>query len=151
MNRLIELLDESAKLYENFLELEYKKYDVVIKNDIEVLEEIVAQEQAYYMKMRGNEQKREQLLNSMGHKGKTLKEIIDAVEGNENNLLKEKYEEFSKLIADVKKISSLCKTIIDVRMHRINNALEQLGEKENTYSVTESKGNSKSLLLSRKI
>lgn len=151
MNKLIELMDESAKIYKNFLELEYKKYDAVIKNDIELLEEIVAQEQAFYMKMRGIEQKREKLLDFMGFKDKSFKEVIESVEGNEKDTLIEKYDEFSKTIAEVKKIVNLCKTLIEVRMHRINKAMEQLGEKDNTYSLSENKNNSKSMLFSKKI
>lgn len=151
MNKLIELLDDSAKIYKNFLELEYKKYDAVIKNDIEALEDIVSQEQAHYMKMRGIEQKREKLLYSMGYKDKSLKEIIEVFEENDKTLLNEKYEEFSKTIAEVKKIVSLCKTLIEVRMHRINKVMEQLGEKGNTYSLAENKNNSKSVLFSKKI
>ncbi|WMJ78586.1 MULTISPECIES: flagellar protein FlgN [unclassified Sedimentibacter] len=151
MDVLIKLLEESSNLYKNFLELEYKKYDTVIKNDIETLDDIVSKEQAYYLKIRGIEQKREKLLDSMGYKNMTLKEVIEAADDKKAAMLKEKYEEFAKIIAEVKKISDLCKTIIKVRMHRIDRAIKQLGEKENTYTVQESKNKTKSLLLSKKI
>ncbi|MGD9569214.1 MAG: flagellar protein FlgN [Sedimentibacter sp.] len=150
MDRLLELLGESAELYKNFLELEYKKYDTVIKNDIEVLDDIVSKEQAFYLKMRGIEQQREKIVDAMGYKNKSLKEIIET-DTKENLKLKEKYEELSKVIAEVKKISSLCKTLIEVRMHRIDKTLEQLGEKENTYSNNQTSIKTKSLILSKKI
>jgi len=153
MYRLIELLEESAGLYKKFLELEYKKYDAVIKNDIETLDDIVCKEQAFYLKMRGIEQNREKIIDSMGYKNKSLKEIIEA-DKKDNLELKEIYEELSKLIAEVKKISSLCKSLIEVRMHKIDKALQQLGEKENIeniYSNDKSKVKAKSLILSRKI
>ncbi len=151
MDVLIELLEESSNLYKNFLELEYKKYDTVIKNDVETLDDIVSKEQAYYLKIRGIDQKREKLLDSMGYKNMTLKEVIEAADDKKTVILKEKYEEFAKIIAEVKKISDLCKTIIKVRMHRIDRAIKQLGENENTYTVQESKNKTKSLLLSKKI
>jgi Fe2+ transport system protein B len=152
MNRLIELLEESAELYKGFLELEYKKYDTVIKNDIEALDDIVSKEQAYYLKVRGIEQKREKLLESMGYKGKTLKEITEVCDENDKDMLNKEYDELLKIITDVKKISSLCRTLIEVRMHRIDKTMEQLGEKNNTYSNNQSSpGKSKSFILSKKI
>lgn len=152
MNRLIELLEESAELYKNFLELEYKKYDTVVKNDIEALDDIVAKEQVYYLKIRGLEQKREKLLDSMGYKGKTLKEIADACGETDKNILNQEHDELNKIIAEVKKISSLCRTLIEVRMRRIDKAMEQLGEKDNVYSNNQSSpGKAKSLILSKKI
>lgn len=152
MNNLIELLEENAKVYKSFLELEHKKYDALIKNEINVLDDIVAQEQACYLKMRGLEQKREKLVDTLGCKDMTLKEIIKLAEGEEKNILIKKYEELNAIVNEVKKINSLCKTVIGVRIHRINKAMSQLGESENTYSNLQSKGSkANSLGLSQRI
>lgn len=151
MEKLIDILKESADLYKNFLELEYKKYDTIIKNDIDALDDIVSKEQAFYMQMRGLEQKREKLIDSMGMNGKTLKEIIDSEVSDKDELLGE-YEELKGIISEVKKINSLSKTLIEVRLRRIDKAKSQLGETENTYTYKEIKnGNAKSLILSKKI
>lgn len=151
MDKLKELLEESADLYNNFLELEYEKYDTVLKNDIETLDDVVSKEQAFYLKMRGLEQKREKLIDSMGMSGKTLKEIIDSSEEAKNMLIEE-YEKLNSIMSEVKKISHLCKTLLEVRLHRIDKAMSQLGEKENTYTNKESKNNNaKSLMISKKI
>jgi len=152
MKTLYEILKESAGLYKNFLELEYKKYDIAIKDDIVALDDIVSKEQAFYLKMRGLEQKREKLIEEMGMKGKSLKEIIELTDEEQRPMLIEAYDELYELILGVKKISNLCKTVIEVRMNRIRKAMSQLGEKENTYSNEEGKyNNSKSLILSKKI
>ena len=152
MKTLYEILKESAEVYKNFLELEYKKYDAIIKDDTAALDDIVANEQVYYMKMRGFEQKREKLIEIMGVKGKTLKQIIELSDEEQRPMLTEAYEELYKLILDTKKISNLCKTVIEVRLRRVHNAMNQMGEKDNTYSNEESrKNNSKSLIFSKKI
>lgn len=149
---MINILNESADLYKNFLELEYEKHDAVIKNDIELLDDIVSKEQVYYMKMRGLDRKREKLIDSLGCKGMTLKEIINSDKISNKEELKKKYNELNEIIYEVKKINNLNKTLIDVRMHKIDDALVQLGEKDNTYSNTENKNNSgKSLIFSKKI
>lgn len=150
MDELIELLKESAEVYKQFLELEYEKYDIVIKNDIETLDDIVSKEQVVFLKMRGLEQKREKLIISMGMSGKTFKEIIDYLDKDEN-LLSE-YEKLKSIISEVRKISSLCKTLIEVRLHRLDKAMSQLGESENTYRNKEIKNSSaKSLIISKKV
>lgn len=152
MKTLHELLIESAEVYKNFLELEYKKYDTVIKDDIAALDDIVANEQVYYLKIRGLEQKREKLFETIGMKNKTLKQIIELSDEEHRPMLTEAYEELYKLILDTKKISNLCKTVIEVRLRRVHKAMNQMGEKDNTYSIEESKNNnSKSFLLSKKI
>ncbi|MDF2948240.1 MAG: hypothetical protein K0R07_250 [Sedimentibacter sp.] len=150
MEELIELLKESAEVYKQFLELEYKKYDIVIKNDVISLDDIVSKEQVVFLKMRGLEQKREKLIVSFGMNGKTFKEIIDNQDEDEN-LLSE-YQKLKSIISEVKKISSLCKTLIEVRLHRLDKAMSQLGESENTYTNKEIKnGSAKSLIISKKI
>jgi flagellar biosynthesis/type III secretory pathway chaperone len=152
MNPLYDLLKGSTQLYSKLLELEHEKYDAVIKADVEVLDDIVSKEQAYYMKMRGDEQKREKLLKEMGFSGKTMREIINMSQGEEKDRLNDVYNELNGLLKEVKKINGMCKTLIEVRLRRVDNALSQLGEKENTYTETEHKnGNAKSLIFSKKI
>lgn len=148
MNTLYELLKENAELYKIFLDLEYKKYDAVIKNDIKSLDDIISKEQAYYLKLRGIELKREKLMDSLEMGGKTLKEIIDS---SECEKLEEQYEELRNTITELKKINNLIKTVIEVRINRIDKAMLSLGEKENTYSNGKSRNTQKSLLISHKI
>jgi hypothetical protein len=148
---LYEILRESAELYSNFLELKYKKYEFIIKDDTLSLDEAVAKEQAFYMKMRGLEQKRTAHIEKMGMKDKTLAEIIELSDEDDKAILKEVYDELKNLITEVKKISNLCKLVIEVRLRRIDKAMSKLGQKENTYSIEDVKNNNKSFLLSKKI
>lgn len=151
MNTLCELLKENNEIYKMFLELEYDKYEAVIKNDVISLDNIVSQEEVYYLQMKGIEHKREKLLNSLGLSGKTLKEIIDAAENEFKTNLQEEFEELNNTIKELKKINELLKTIIEVRLRRINKGLSNLGEKENTYSNDKSKNATEGLLISQKI
>lgn len=142
MNPLYDLLKESTQLFSKLLELEHEKYDAVIKADIEMLDDIVSDEQAYYLKIRGDEQKIENLLEEIGCSGKTLREIIDMSQGEEKTKLINAYKELNELLKEVKKINRMCKTLIEVRLRRVDNALSQLGENKN---------NAKSLMISKKI
>lgn len=141
MNSLYELLQDSAELYENFIKVEYEKYDAVIKDDINKLDEIISKEQVFYLKMKGLEQKREKLAQAMNMTDKTLKEIIETSDKDENYKLKLVYDRLFKALKDFKKINQECKTLIEVRLHRIENAMTKLGKKENTYTSGESQRN----------
>lgn len=151
MNTLYTVLNESAQIYREFLELEYKKYDAILKADIETLDDLVSKEQAFYLKIRGLEQKREHIIETLGFEDKTLKEIIEISNNEQKQILLDIYNELNKLITEVKKINNLSKTLIEVRLHRVDKAMAQLGEKQNTYVRNEHKNsNVKSLMISKK-
>lgn len=151
MNTLYTVLNESTQIYREFLELEYKKYDAILKADIETLDDLVSKEQVFYLKIRGLEQKREHLIETLGFKDKTLKEIIEISNNEQKQILLDIYNELNKLITEVKKINNLSKTLIEVRLHRVDKAMAQLGEKQNIYVRNEHKNsNVKSLMISKK-
>ncbi|MDD4437020.1 MAG: flagellar protein FlgN [Tissierellia bacterium] len=151
MNTLYELLKENNEIYKMFLEQEYDKYEAVIKNDVISLDNIVSQEEVYYLQMKGIEHKREKLISSLGLSGKTLKEIIDAAENEFKTNLKEEFEELNSTIKELKKINDLLKTVIEVRLRKINKEMSNLGEKENTFNNNKSKNSNDGLLISQKI
>lgn len=151
MNELRDILREMIQLYKPCLDLEYDKHEAAIKNDIETLDRIVSEEQVFYMKMRGLEQKREKLFNSMNLGNRSLSEIIDTMEEKQDEF-KKLQDELNDILAELKKINSLNKTVIEVQLRRIDKAMKDLGEKENTYTSGKSNDNPpKSLLISRKI
>lgn len=142
IDALYGMLGEGALLYESLIKVEYDKYDAVIKDDINELDKIISKEQVFYLKMKGFEQKREKLMSSMNMNGKTLKEIIAMTDEPDNSKLKLMYDRLLKSLNDFKKITKECKTLIEVRLHKIDNAMNKLGEKEN---------NLQGLIVSKKI
>lgn len=125
MEILYELLRENNAIYKLFLELEYKKYEAVINNDIISLDDIVSDEEVYYLKMKNVEHKREKHLNSLGLKDMTLKEIMDSLEHEYKAILQEQYNELNNTIKELKKINSLLKTVVEVRLRRIDNDMKE--------------------------
>lgn len=152
MDSLYAILEESSELYENFIKVEYEKYDAVIKDDIKKLDEVIEQEQVFYLKVKGLEHKKEKLIETMCMKDKSLKEIICLCDEDESLRLKSMYDRLLKALNDFKRINLECKTIIEVRLHRIDVAMSVLGEKENNYPSSENQKNSlKSSIVSKKI
>jgi hypothetical protein len=151
MNTLCELLKENTEIYARFLELEWEKYNAVIKDDVFALDDIVSQEEVSYLKMKGIEKKREKQIDLLGLKGKTLKEIIDISEDKYKTILLEQYEELNNIIEELQKINNSLKTVIEVRLRRIDKEMDSLGEKGNTYSGDKNKGAKEGILISKKI
>lgn len=146
------ILNEFTELYDSFIKIEYDKYNSIITDDIKTLDEIISKEQVFYLKMKGLEQRLDKFLNSMDMKDKTLKQIIDLAKEEDCSKLKLIYDKLLKLINDFKKINKECKTLIEVRLHKIDKAMSELGEKKNTYSnINSPKDNLKSLIVSKKI
>lgn len=150
MDALYTILEESLELYESFIKVEYDKYDAVIKDDIKKIDEIISKEQVFYLKAKGLEQKREKITNSMNIKDKTLREIIEMDDEEDNSKLKLVYDRLFKVLEDFKIISSECKTLIEVRLHKIE--ILQGKQNDNTYFSGESqKNNLKSHIVSKRI
>ena len=148
---LHDLLKEYIGIYENAVKLENEKYNASVKNDLIKLNEIISKEQVIHLQMKGLDQKREKLTLEMKMSDKTLKEIIDLFDGENNVSLKSEYDRLNKALNSLKKINDEVKTIIDVRLHRINNAMFKLKQKENTYTENSKHLNIKSSMLSKKI
>lgn len=139
MDSLYSILEESLKLYSDFTKVEYEKYDAIVKEDIDKLDEIISKEQVFYLKTKGLEQKRDKIIDSLNMKDKTFKEIIEMCEEEDSIRLNILYDKLSKSLANFKDINLECKTLINVRLHKIDTASSKLGEKDNTYSNIESK------------
>ncbi|MFA9423337.1 MAG: hypothetical protein ACERLG_07150, partial [Sedimentibacter sp.] len=71
---------------------------------------------------------------------------------DQRQMLTEVYEELYRLMLDMKRISNSCKTVIDIRLHRVSKAMNHMGEIDNTYSNEDGRNNnSKGFMLSKKI
>lgn len=148
---LYALLKEYIEIYENAVKLENEKYNASVKNDLLKLNEVISKEQVIHLQMKGLEQKREKLTLEMKMSDKTLKEIIELFDGENKINLKSEYDRLNKALNSLKKINDEVKTIIDVRLNRINNVMFKLKQKENTYTENSKHHNVKSSVLSKKI
>jgi hypothetical protein len=152
MNALCGILQECVKEYESLLEIEHKKYDAAIKNDIASLNQVIAMEQVFCLKIKGLEQKRLKIMQDMNLKDKTFKETMENAVDDQKLKLEGVYDRLSKVLLDVKKINKHCKVVIDVRLHRLSVIRNRIEEREKIYINREgNKDNLKSLILSKRI
>lgn len=128
MNELDKLLTEGIELHREFLELEERKRGALIIDSITELDKIVEAEQVLHLKMRVLESKRIKLAKKTG---KTLREYIYE---QDNKELENKFEELEEIVTELKKITGLCKTLLEVRLHRLEVMSNKLGNIDKTYS-----------------
>ena len=62
IGKLTKLLEEQLKIYTKLLELESSKTDVLLKGELEALDNIVTQQQPYIMSSANCEKRREKLI-----------------------------------------------------------------------------------------
>ncbi|QSX06024.1 flagellar protein FlgN [Sedimentibacter sp. zth1] len=125
---LYDILLQQLKLYESFLILENKKYDVIINDNVEDLDKIVSEEQVFFLKSRGLDLKREDILKQLGMANKTLLEVVSLIDENEKHRFKEMHAKIYKVLADFKEKNTQCQELTQIRLHRVKTIINKLEE-----------------------
>lgn len=127
LKRLSDLLDRQLEIQNKLLELENEKTTVLLKGDIEQLDNIVNLEQPLIMNSNNFERQRECLQSKMDLEDVTLREIISKHPNFNNNLLETQYTQLKNIIAEIKKINSTNQKILNSRLSVINFVLTKTG------------------------
>src|SRR5659263_758723 len=127
LKRLSYLLDRQLEIQNKLLELENEKTTVLLKGDIEQLDNIVNLEQPLIMNSNNFERQRECLQSKIDLEDVTLREIISKHPSFNNNLLETQYTQLKNIIAEIKKINSTNQKILNSRLSVINFVLMKTG------------------------
>lgn len=119
-------LEKYAAFYREFLKMEQDKSKAISKNDIESVNDFVKQEQAYMLKTKGLEVERDKITESYGMKDLTLREFLEHIHESKAERANELFNELTELLENLKRVNSSNNTMIELRLHRIGKALEQL-------------------------
>lgn len=128
LENLYDVLKEQLDLYEEFLVVEQKKYDIILADDVKKLDEIVTQEQVFFLKSRGLDQKRERLLKELGFAGKTLKQLIELVDEPDKDKFKKMHYDIFNVLQDFKEKNNQCQDLVQVRLYRAQTMINKLDE-----------------------
>ena len=132
-NSFCQVIRDTLALFDELNDYENKKLDAIAANDVIQLDQYMNDEQAYLMKMRGLDQKREKLQKQLGVPGLTFKEIIEKFDGGDKETLAGLYDELSSKSADLKNAISATKRAIDMHLNSISALLEKIEGAEGTY------------------
>ena len=131
LDDLYNVLKEQLQLYESFLKIEEEKYNVILIDDIKKLDEIVSEEQVFFLKSRGLDQRREKILGELGFSGKTLKEVINNIEPIEKDRFTKMHADIFSVLAAFKDKNNQCQDLVQIRLHRAQQMISKLDESKN--------------------
>lgn len=99
MERFKTVIDEMICFFDEMIRLYERKQESLNSNRLIRLEELLNEEQALALKMKGLEKKRERVLSQMGKENLTFREIIQEMEGDSREEMKSMYERLSSKVA----------------------------------------------------
>ena len=132
------VLDECLVFYENMLEFENNKYDVIVRKDIPQLEAMLKIEQAMIMQSNALERHRIEMQNNLGYDGYTLLEMAEQSNGEDCEKLKSYREKLLKALYEIKSINGKSMELIETRLRTSEKRLELSGyvQDMHTYDGT---------------
>lgn len=142
-DELMEILEEELKVLKAIRDIAYSKTDTIIKNKIESLQNITAEEEELIGKMSALEGKRLNMLNSWGvDKNTPLSEIIEKIPEGKEELIGIR-EELNNLLMDIKKRNDINGQLIQENLEwmEFNINLITQANTPNTYGKKNEKVN----------
>lgn len=133
MNRLYEVLDNLVNLHRALYTLAVQKKDVLIKGDIDALNQITQQEQKLIKAVNATESARVQIVQDIFHeKGlslteHTLLELMKTLTGvEEKSRLKEYREELIRIVSELREANELNQQLLEQSLSFVNHTLDLL-------------------------
>ena len=128
--KLRDILIETNSFLKEITDLEKKKFDFVLKNNISRVEECMKSEQAMMLKLRGLDRKREAVQKELGFENMSFKEIIGTLAEDEKHNFDALFDEMQKNLKLYKETSKLSQDAIEINLHRLDKYLSELNGAE---------------------
>ncbi len=126
---IISFLKTYTSFYSELLALEEEKYDIISKNEIELLDAIVVKEQAMILKSKGIEIKRDEVLEKEVGEKIIFSKLIEVFPEEHKQEITDIFNQFSDIVLQIKEINYRCKSLTELRLHKINNAIGTIENK----------------------
>jgi len=133
-NAFCQLLRDTQSLFDALIVFENKKLDIISANDVDALDQSMKEEQAYILKMKGLDLKREQWQEKFGFQDLPLKQMAERFNGAEKEMLLSLHNALSVKSEELKSIIAAAKKYIDLHVNGIGILLDQLENGESTYN-----------------
>lgn len=128
-----ELIQQFIELFDRMTPLEQSKLEVVSRNQVALLEDIIKKEQAEIMALRGLDQRRERMQEELGWKDLTFQEILRRLPEEERPDMKQLFDELAARVTQFQSVTESSKTIMEVNLHAINQMAARQGGGTKTY------------------
>ena len=118
-----ELIQQFIELFDRMTPLEQSKLEVVSRNQVALLEDIIKKEQAEIMALRGLDQKRERI----------QQEILGKLSEEERTDMEQLFDELAARVTTFQSVTESSRTIMEVNLHAINQMVARQGGGRSTY------------------
>lgn len=141
-NKIIEVINKEAALYEEMLELSKNKKDIIVNGKVAELESITKLEQSMVFKLSKLEDEREELASKLAaelgisNNKITVKVLLSKLPKTQANEMENCCKNLSSILSDLKEINSLNSKLIKNSLDYIDfsiNILGSLGPSGNNY------------------
>ncbi|MDF2685023.1 MAG: FlgN family protein [Clostridia bacterium] len=116
---LTNILKDQYKTQYDLLEIEQKKTDVLIKGDVEILNDLMNTEQALLMNGNNLEKQREAVCLAMGIERFSLREIVNEYDQDNSKGLKTLLIEFTDIMFNLKKTGAINTKLLNARLQTV--------------------------------
>lgn len=123
----IQFMEKYCDCYEELNALEQEKLDIVVHNQLHLLEDIVKREEVAVLQARGLEVKRQEMQQKIGAAGKTMQEIIDSLEGKQQQDLRDVQVRLSNQVKRLQGNNKICAQMIQDRLKEIDKKIQEVG------------------------
>lgn len=130
------LIKDFIELFDTLIDVEQKKLDAVIANDIAKVEESIKKEQAVILQLRGLEHHRESAQDAMDMKDLTFREILEQAPEDVSKALTPMFQELTKKVHTFRSINDNAKDAINVKLHHIQSMLNPSAAGSKVYSAS---------------
>jgi hypothetical protein len=124
-DRLLGFFKGLLDFYKKFLALEREKYNILISGRLEQLDGCMKREQAFSLKARGLEQKRQDLLKEAGEGQSSFRELIGQTEPSLQPNMRKIYSELSSTVSDVQRTNKKCSEITHMKLGYVSQMISK--------------------------
>lgn len=128
------ILQDTLHLFDELIAFEGKKLTAVAANDVQLVDRYMNEEQAYLMRMRGLDIKREQLQEKLGVSNLPLKEIANTCQGEQQQALLSIRDALTTKADELKAAIGTTRQSIQLQLSSISILLERLESGTTTYN-----------------
>ncbi len=147
MDELVQILTEMKNALTEALPLEKAKFKAVEEEKIGILEECMAKEQAFALRIKGLEQKRMKYMEERGYGNMTLRELADGMEGEEQRKLRTLLDELVLAVQNFTSYNDESMKLVRLRLHNLERAASPDGGM--TYGREQSADDEKHIISKR--
>lgn len=149
MEQFEQVIEQLIGLFEEHLPLEEEKRKAASESNLAALEDCMTREQAIMLKLRGLEQKRENVLKQNGWEGKTFREIIDIAPAEKKAVYSDLYERMNTAVNMFREANESAMETVRIHLREINNAIDT--KQGNTYGQDGTSANAEQPMTSRRV